>query len=333
MTTLPRGPLAGLLVIDLSRVLSGPYCSLLLADLGARVIKVEPPGSGDDARGFAPFVNGQSAYFAAVNRGKESLALDLKRPEDKAVLERLLDRADVLLDNFRPGVLGRLGFPANRIAERWPKLVHASISGFGQNGPYAGRAAYDLIIQAMSGVMSMTGAEEGGPARVGTSIVDISAGLFATVGVLAALQARASTGRGRFVDVAMFDCQVAMLEHALAQTLGLPGLVADPRFATMADRVANQGILKRYIEQVTSARPTAYWDGALSAAGVASGPVKTAAELLQDPQLFARGMLVDAAGVKVAGNPLRLSGFEPVVQASPAPALDASRAAILAEFC
>jgi CoA:oxalate CoA-transferase len=209
MPSSPRGPLEGLLVIDLSRVLSGPYCSLLLADLGARVIKIEPPGGGDDSRRFAPLVAGRSAYFAAVNRGKESLALDLKQLADRAIFERLLDRADVLLDNFRPGVLGRLGYASDTLERRWPKLIHASISGFGQNGPDSGRSAYDLMIQAMGGIMSITGAEDGGPARVGTSIVDIAAGLFAAVGVLAALQDRGPSGRGRFVDIAMLDCQVA----------------------------------------------------------------------------------------------------------------------------
>jgi CoA:oxalate CoA-transferase len=364
-----------LTVIDLSRVLSGPYCSLLLADLGARVIKVEPPGAGDDSRGFAPMVNGRSAYFAAVNRGKESIALDLKAAGDRVVFERLLDGADVLLDNFRPGVLSRLGFPAAVIEQRWPRLVHASISGFGQEGPLAGRAAYDLMIQAMGGLMSVTGAEDGEPARVGTSIVDIAAGLFAAIGILAALQSRATDGRGRFVDIAMLDCTVALLEHALARVqagdpprrlgarfptiapsdayrtsdgwivigavteaqwialtrvLGLPGLAAEPQFGTVRDRVANQALLKRRIEDATVRQSTAQWDAALGAAGVACGPVRTPAELLADPQLAARGMLINAAGVKVAGNPVRISGF--VHQPSAAPELDGSRAALLAEF-
>lgn len=372
-------PLHGVTVVDLSRVLSGPYCSMVLADLGARVIKVEPPGAGDDSRGFAPFSGGQSAYFAAFNRGKESLALDLRQAEDRAAFERLVDGADVLLDNYRPGVLARLGYPRATIAARWPRLVHASISGFGQDGPYATRTAYDLIIQAMSGVMSLTGNEGHGPARVGTSIVDIATGLFAAVGILAALaEQRGAPGTpGRFVDVAMLDCQVAMLEHALArmqlgdppqrigarfptvapsdafrttdgwivigavtepqwrgtlQVLGLGPLREDPRFATMALRVANQAALKAAIEVVTATQPTAHWDAALAAAGVPCGPVRSMADLLSDPQLAWRGMLVDAAGIKVAGSPVRISGHAAPTATRPAPALDQDRERLLAEF-
>ena len=352
---------------------------MVLADLGARVIKVEPPGAGDDSRGFAPFSGGQSAYFAAFNRGKESLALDLRQAQDRAVFERLVDGADVLLDNYRPGVLARLGYPREAIVARWSRLVHASISGFGQDGPQATRTAYDLIIQAMSGVMSLTGNDEQGPARVGTSIVDIATGLFAAVGILAALaEQRGAPGTpGRFVDVAMLDCQVAMLEHALARTqlgdppqrigarfptvapsdafrtvdgwivigavtepqwrgtlqaLGLEPLREDPRYATMALRVANQAALKAAIEAVDHDAA----DGALGCgargAGVPCGPVRTMADLLTDPQLAWRGMLVDAAGVKVAGSPLRLSGHDAPTATRPAPALDQDRERLLAEF-
>ena len=158
-----RGPLHDITVVDLSRVLSGPYCSMVLADLGARVIKIEPPGVGDDSRRFAPFVDDRSAYFAAFNRGKESLSLDLKRAADCVIFEQLLDRADVLVDNFRPGVLARLGYARATLEARWPTLVHASISGFGQDGPYATRTAYDLMVQAMGGIMSLNGNEGAGP--------------------------------------------------------------------------------------------------------------------------------------------------------------------------
>lgn len=210
-------PLDGLLVVDLSRVLAGPYCTMLLRDLGATVVKVEHPDGGDEARGFLPFIGDQSAYFAAVNRGKLSIALDLAQPADRGIFERLLDRADVLVENFRPGVMERLGYGALPLAARWPRLVSASISGFGQHGPYAERGAYDLIVQAMSGLMSLTGHPGQPPVRAGTSVGDLAASLFAANGIQAALLRRVRTGRGGAVDVAMLDCQVALLENAIAR--------------------------------------------------------------------------------------------------------------------
>jgi CoA:oxalate CoA-transferase len=210
-------PLAGTIVVDLTRVLAGPFCTLQLLELGARVIKVERPGAGDDARRIGPFVAGESAYFLSLNRGKESIALDLRDPDDRAVFERLLARADVLVENFRPGVLERLGFGWEALAARHPRLVVASVSGFGQTGPWAQRPAYDLVAQALGGILSITGPIGGPPVRVGTSIGDLAAGLFAALGIAAALAERASTGRGRRVDVAMLDCQVALLENALAR--------------------------------------------------------------------------------------------------------------------
>jgi CoA:oxalate CoA-transferase len=211
------GPLAGTTVVDLTRVLAGPYATLLLADLGARVIKVERPGVGDDARHIGPFVGGRSAYFLSVNRGKESLALDLTDAGDRALFERLLGRADVLAENFRPGALDRLGYGWEVLHARWPRLVLASTSGFGQTGPLAERPAYDLVVQAMGGIMSLTGHPGGPPTRVGTSIGDLAAGLFTALGVVAALHERSRTGVGSHVDVAMLDCQVALLENAFAR--------------------------------------------------------------------------------------------------------------------
>jgi CoA:oxalate CoA-transferase len=212
-----RGPLAGVTVVDLSRVLAGPYCTMILADLGARVIKVERPGTGDDARHIGPFVGGSSAYFASVNRGKESIALDLAAAADRAVFERLLGIADVLVENFRPGVLDRLGYGWEKLHVKWPSLVVASISGFGQTGPYAARPAYDMVVQAMGGIMSITGEPGGDPVRVGSSIGDIAAALFAAIGVVTALYERATTGVARQVDVAMLDGQVGILENALVR--------------------------------------------------------------------------------------------------------------------
>jgi CoA:oxalate CoA-transferase len=210
-------PLEGILVVDLSRVLAGPYCTLILAELGARVIKVEHPEGGDDARHIGPFVAGRSAYFASLNRGKQSIALDLKREPDRSIFDRLLGRADVLVENYRAGALERLGYGWETLHARHPRLVYAAVSGFGHSGPYAARPAYDLVVQGMGGIMSLTGHPEAPPTRVGSSIGDIAAGLFAANGIQAALLARARTGRGVKVDVAMLDCQVAILENAIAR--------------------------------------------------------------------------------------------------------------------
>ena len=211
------GPLNGVTVIDLTRVLAGPYCTMVLADLGARVIKVERPGTGDDSRAFGPFVEGKSAYFMSINRGKESIALDLKADSDRRLFESLLEGADVLVENFRAGAMERLGYGWEALHPRFPRLVYAACSGFGHTGPYAGRPAYDLVVQAMGGIMSLTGHPGGPPTRVGSSIGDIVAGLFTAIGIGGALYRRAISGAGMKVDVSMLDCQVAILENALAR--------------------------------------------------------------------------------------------------------------------
>jgi CoA:oxalate CoA-transferase len=211
------GPLSDLFVVDLTRVLAGPYATMLLADFGADVVKVEQPGVGDDSRAIGPFKDGESAYFASINRGKRSIALDLKADADRATFEALLARADVLVENFRPGVMDKLGYGWDALSARYPRLIYAAASGFGQTGPDRGKAAYDMVVQAMGGIMSVTGHPGGPPTRVGTSVGDITAGLFTTVGILAALHDRATSGRGRLVDVSMLDCQVAILENAVAR--------------------------------------------------------------------------------------------------------------------
>ena len=211
------GPLTGITVIDLTRVLAGPYCTMILADLGARVIKVEAPGHGDDARHIGPFIGGKSAYFMSLNCGKESIALNLKDDVDRAIFERLLAGADVLVENFRAGAMDKLGYGWEPLHERYPRLIYAAASGFGQTGPYRLRPAYDMVVQAMGGVMSLTGHPGTPPTRVGTSIGDITAGLFTAAGVNAALYHRAQTGDGMMIDVAMLDAQVAILENAIAR--------------------------------------------------------------------------------------------------------------------
>ncbi|MGE5147539.1 MAG: CaiB/BaiF CoA transferase family protein [Candidatus Eiseniibacteriota bacterium] len=211
------GPLSGVTIVDLTRVLAGPYCTMVLLDLGARVIKVEVPETGDDARHYGPFIKGKSAYFGSLNRGKESIAHDLKAPEDRQVFEALLAQADVLVENYRPGTLEKLGYGWETLHPRYPRLIYAAASGFGHSGPYSKRAAYDMVVQGMGGIMSVTGHPGGPPTRVGTSVGDITAGLFTAVGVNGALYHRERTGEGIKIDVAMLDCQIAILENAIAR--------------------------------------------------------------------------------------------------------------------
>jgi CoA:oxalate CoA-transferase len=215
MTQAPKGPLSGIVVVDLSRILAGPYCTLLMAEMGARVIKVEPPKGGDDARAYGPFVNGKSTYFASVNRGKESIALDLKAEADRKIFEKLLEKADVIVENFRPGTMEKLGYGWDTLHKKYSKLIYASASGFGHTGPNSKDPAYDMVVQGMGGIMSITGNEGQPPARVGMSIGDVGAGLFTAVAVNAALVHRLKTGESTKVDIAMFDCQLALLENAI----------------------------------------------------------------------------------------------------------------------
>lgn len=209
--------LQGMKVLDLTRVLAGPYASMVLADLGAEVLKVELPEKGDEARGFGPFQNGESAYFTSVNRGKKSVTIDLRTEAGCALVKRLVRECDVLLENFRPGSMARFGLDYESVQRENPRLVYASISGFGQTGPYAQRPAYDVIIQAMGGISSITGEPGGAPVRVGSSVADLSAALFGVVGILAAWGRAKETGTGQQVDISMLDCQVALLENAVAR--------------------------------------------------------------------------------------------------------------------
>ena len=374
------GPLGGVTVIDMTRVLAGPYCTMVLADLGARVVKVETPGGGDDSRAFGPFVGGKSAYFMSINRGKESISLDLKEDAGRAAFESLLAGADVLVENFRAGTMERLGYGWEALHARFPRLIYAACSGFGHTGPYAGRPAYDVVVQAMGGIMSLTGHPGGPPARVGSSIGDIVAGLFTAIGVNGALYRRTLTGEGMKLDVSMLDCQVAILENALARyfasgevpgplgtrhpsitpfqsyatadghvvisagndalfgklcaALGRPALAEDARFADNAVRIANIDALEAEFEAVLTMRPTAHWLALLEEAGVPCAPINTVEDVLADPQVAARNMVIRArdpvAGeVKMAGNPIKLSAYADPPERPPAPALDEHRAAIL----
>ena len=374
-------PLSGVTVLDLTHVLAGPFCSHTLQDLGARVIKVERPGLGDDTRAFPPFVNDTSAYFAALNSGKQSIALDLKSPTDRGILDRLLARADVVLENYRPGVMERLGYGWERLHAKYPRLIYGAVSGFGHTGPDAAKPAYDMVVQARGGVMSITGEEGGPPVRVGASIGDIAAGMYLAQGVLAALYDREKTGLGAKVDVAMLDAQLAIQEHSIAlttatghapgrtgarhptitpfstyraadgffviaagndamfahlcKTLDLPIKPEDRRFASNAARCDNHALLKRLIEAVTLEHPAAHWIAKLEAAGLPTARVQDMAEVLQDPQILARAMVLpiaaDAKGNRFTapGNPIKLSTLPELTTRPAAPALDGDRAAIL----
>lgn len=374
-------PLDGIIILDLTHVLAGPFCTQSLQDLGGRVIKVERPGTGDDTRAFPPFVAGESAYFATLNAGKQSIALDLKAPQDRAIFERLLARADVLVENYRPGVMARLGYAWEVLHARHPRLVCAAVSGFGQTGPDAGKPAYDLVVQARGGVMSITGETGGPPVRVGASIGDIVAGMYLAQGVLAALYARERTGEGAFIDVAMLDSQLAIQEHALAiasatgvapgptgarhptitpfatfraadgfvviaagndamfgklcDVLGL-AVATDPRFASNAARCEHHALLKRLIETVTLGQPVAHWLRVMDAAGLPTARVQDMVEVLADPQLRARNMVLPVRlhpggpAFTAPGNPIKMSTLRDATALPPAPRLDGDRAAILA---
>jgi CoA:oxalate CoA-transferase len=382
-TETQTGPLSGVTVVDLTRVLAGPYCTMVLLDLGARVIKVERPGSGDDSREIGPFVGGRSAYFSSLNRGKESIALDLKAEGDRAILDALLARSDVLVENFRPGTMERLGLGFDALHRRHPRLIYAAASGFGQTGPYRERAAYDMVVQGMGGIMSVTGHPDTPPTRVGTSIGDITAGLFTAVGIGSALYERERTGLGRMIDVAMLDCQVAILENAvaryfasgespgpigsrhpsitpfaafaaadghlviaagndrlferLASVLKRPDLAADPRFASNELRTREADALAAEIERSLAGRTVSDWLERLDAAGIPCGPLNDVASALGDPQIRARNMVVSAEDprggtVRMAGNPIKISGVADPTTRGPVPELDGDREHILREL-
>jgi CoA:oxalate CoA-transferase len=372
------GPFAGLLVVDLTRVLAGPFCTMMLAELGARVIKVEHPEGGDDSRRFDPFVDGKSAYFASLNRGKESIVLDLKDAGDRGVLLALIRQADVLVENFRPGTMEHLGLGYEQLRALNPRLIYAAISGFGHSGPWSHRPAYDIIVQALGGLMSVTGQPDGPPTKAGSSIADITGGLFGLGGIASALYYREKTGAGMKVDVSMLDGQIAILERPVAryaatgqaperlgnrhpsitpfepyeaadrpliiaagndalfarlcQALGRPEWTADPRFASNPDRNRHADELKIALEGVLRTAPAAHWLGILERAGVPCSLIHTVADAVQHPQVLARNMIITAGGLRMAGNPIKLSAFPDPSTRDGAPELDADGERIRKEF-
>lgn len=365
------GPLEGIVVLDFTRVLAGPFCTMVLADLGAEVIKIERPKVGDDSRAYTPIVKGESAYFMSINRGKKSITLNLKDPRGKEIALGLGEKADILVENFRPGVMERLGLSYEEFAARNPRLIYASCSGFGQYGPLSEKPAYDLIVQGLGGIMSITGPDKNTPTKVGSSIADIFAGIFTAIGILAALHHRKTSGKGQYVDVAMLDCMVAILENAIARyvatgvvpepignrhpsiapfstfktqdghiniacgndelwkglcvALNRPRLCEDARFKTNADRVANWKELEPLLQEAFIEHPTEKWLKDFDDAGIPAGKINDIADVVKDPHVRTRDMIVDvihpvAGSFALPGIPIKLSKTPGKIK-SPAPIL------------
>jgi len=366
---MPR-PLDDVTILDLTWVLSGPYASMVLCDLGADVIKVERPPWGDIARTSGPYQNGWSGYFFSVNRGKRSLAIDLREEEGRELFRRLAEKVDVVMENFTPGTMERLGIGYATLAARNPRLIFASTSGFGQTGPYRERPALDIVIQAMGGIMSITGEPGGAPVRPGASLGDISAGMFTAVGILAALHERERSGKGQMIDISMLDSQVAVLENAvmryfvtgkapgplgtrhpsatpfqafptadgyfvialsfgtenqwelLCGALGLPELLDDPRFTTSPRRTMHHAALEPILVAAFRQRTTAEWLAELGAMGIPCGPINTIPQVVNDPQVRARGMIREvtqtrAGTIKIANTPVNMSRSETGIKGPP----------------
>ena len=357
------GALTDIRVIDLTRVLAGPFTTMTLGDLGAEVIKVEPFG-GDEARGFGPFKEGVSGYFENVNRGKKSIAIDLKHPTGRDILLGLIEKSDVLVENFRPGVMKKLGLDYETLRSKFPGLIYAACSGFGQTGPYARRGAYDMIIQGMGGIVSITGEPDRPPVRVGVSIGDIAAALYSCIGILTALFTRTQTGTGQMVDIGMLDCQVALLENAIArfdmtdtvpeplgtrhpsitpfqavetrdgwimiaasnnvlwrrlcEVIGREDLAVDERFRDNNLRTEHHAELHTVLSEVFTERTTEVWLKSLDSAEIPCGPIQNIQQVVEDPQVLARDMIVQilhpiAGPLRMAGSPLKLSDTPPEI--------------------
>jgi CoA:oxalate CoA-transferase len=346
------GPLDGVRVFDLTWVLAGPFASMVLCDLGADVIKVERPGVGDVARYTAPIVNGESCYFFSVNRGKRSLTLDLKSERGRDIFLRLVEKADVVMENFTPGTMARLGLGYSTLSERNPRLIYAATSGFGQTGPDRFRPALDVVVQGMGGIMSITGEPDGPPVRPGASLGDITGGLFTAIGVLAALQEREHSGRGQMIDVSMLDCQISILENAFVRyfatgevpkplgtrhpvatpfqafptkdgyivlaltwgienqwelycaTIGRHDLIDDPRFDTPALRTEHHDELEPLLIEAMRKKTTAEWLREFDAIGLPCGPLNDIPQAAEQPQVKARGMLVEVDHPVIGKLPL-----------------------------
>jgi crotonobetainyl-CoA:carnitine CoA-transferase CaiB-like acyl-CoA transferase len=378
--------LSDIVVLDLTHMLSGPYGTMLLADLGARTIKVEPPGTGEGTRKLLAddpenSVDGMGAYFLTLNRNKESVCIDLKRPQGRELFYKLVEKADVVFDNFGAGVTKRLQIDHPSLSRVNPRIVTCSVTGFGSTGPSTDRPAFDMVAQGMGGGMSITGEADGRAVRAGIPIGDLGGGLFGALGVLAALHERAGTGLGQHVDVSMLDAQISLLNYmatmhllsgkdpgrlgnghfvhcpydtyrtrtrdliiaiitddfwvAFARLLGDP-VLADPAFERRSARFAAKALIDRHVQAALERETCEHWLEKLSAARIPHAPVNNFSDALSDPQVLARGMVVDVQhpggrSVRMPGNPVKLSrtGEE---RYTPPPLLGSATDAVLHEF-
>eukprot|EP01083_Nonionella_stella_P075748 206024_1 len=380
--TRSKGPLDGVTVVDLTVALSGPFATQILCDLGANVLKVEPPPRGDTTRGFPPFLNRTSTFFAMVNRGKKSIMLDLKSEADRPIFEALLENADVLVENFRPHVLTGMGYSWDVLHKRHPKLILASLSGFGHSGPYKNLGALDLTVQGYSGFMSVTGYNGNPPTKAGTSVGDTMPGTFLFGAIASALYAREKHGRGMRIDLAMFDTMVAIMETHIAhylttgrnpekrgsahpniapfqsyrtkdgyvniaggrfshicKTVGVPHLSKDIRFKRNKDRVKPEvtALLQIEMEKSLRTKTTSEWIEIMRKANVVCGPVNTVADMVADPQVRARNMLVptddpELDNLRLQGNPIKFDCYPDPPIRPRAPRLDEHREELLCEL-
>jgi formyl-CoA transferase/CoA:oxalate CoA-transferase len=378
----PARPLDGIRVLDFSHALAGPYCTLLMADYGAEIYKLESR-EGDMGRGWGPpFAGGVSNFFLGLNRGKHGISIDLKQPQGLDLCLRLIDRMDVLIENFRPGTMDRLGLGYQALHARNSRLVYCSISGYGQNGPSRDEAAMDLVVQGSSGLLSITGTEDGESVRCGYGVTDVTAGTFAVIGILLALRARDRTGTGQFVDVSMLDSMISTMtsnysnylgsgvvprpmgtafptvvpyrvfhasDRAIAVAVGSerlwtafcraldrPELASDPKFDSNAARIHNRAELEPLLDGIFRHRPASEWIERLRQAGVPASPVRSFADVVDDPQSAVREMFPaldhPAAGMhRVTGPPVKLSDT-PGAAGLPAPLLGQHSAATLREL-
>ncbi|KRF62709.1 CoA-transferase [Bacillus sp. Soil768D1] len=354
-----NGALDGVRIIDVSRVLAGPFCSMILGDLGADVIKIEHHESGDETRGWGPpFAQGESAYYLCANRNKQSMTLNLKSEKGKEIFRKLVSSGDIVVQNFKTGTLEKMGIGYEELKEFNPQLIMASITGFGLTGPYKDLPGYDYIIQAMSGLMSITGETDGSPMKVGVAIADILTGLYTCIGILSALYHREKTGEGQEIDISLMDCQVSSLVNVSSNylfngitpermgnqhpnivpyqtfhasdgelvvavgndeqfrrftyVLERPDLAEQEQFKRNENRLLNKEELIPIVEDLLKRKTKKEWKMLLDDAGIPNGPINTIAEMLEDPQIKARDMLVNmehptVENLRVTGSPLKLS--------------------------
>ena len=355
-------------VVDLTRTLAGPFCTMMLGDMGADVVKIEEPEHGDETRGWTPFWNGESTQFLSFNRNKRSLGINLKEPEAVEIVLALAADADIMVESFRAGTLDRLGLGYQAVKQINPDIVYCSISGYGRTGPMADKPGYDLIIQAYSGLMNLTGEPDGPPLRVGFSLVDIFTGMMAYGSVMTAIYHRDKTGEGQWVEAALLDGQVAAMSYhgtgylgtgvephrlgsghpslvpyqsfpasdgyfilgcaneglweRMCQAIDRPDLPKDPRFLTNTDRVAHRSECIQLLSDIFQTESVAHWVSKIEQAGVPCGPINRVSDVVNDPQVLSRNMVVDIShpnvpDLKVPNSPLKLTETPPSVRRPP----------------